>query len=404
MKKKRKKIHPNGFQKIVYAVARPIVKHNVKKKYGFSIPKEDVLDIKEPFICVSNHTTDNDMIYTMLAIKNHMYFVCSEHLWRAGLLSRLMVFGGNPIPMFKGSVAVSTTQEIMRRVRDGNNICIFPEGSRTFNGKTNPIAASTGKLIKAANCGLVTFHLQGGYFVAPRWTKKTRRGPIWGSVVRYYTKDEIKKMSVDEVNEILRTDLYEDAYETMAKNPIPYKGEDLAEGIENFLFICPNCKGFETIRSHGDEFHCTCCDMKGRIDEYGTLSGEKLPFTTIPQWEDWENEEFDAIYARQGNNMHFTNEDVTLTELHPDHTTEVRYVGTLTADRDGMYIGDYKFNFLELQGTEYINLGNTFLLTYDGIHYSLDAKYLNGVKYRKLYFKRMEEECQQNGRKFDFGK
>ncbi len=402
MKQKKKPIRPNLFQRVVMAVATPVARVYVKWKYGFSVQQR--LKMDEPFIAMSNHTTDNDMIYLALAVKNYLYFVCSEHLFRNGLASKLLVLAFNPIPLFKGSVASTTTREILTRLRDGNNIGIFPEGSRSFNGKTNPIAASTGKLVKHAKCALVTFKLQGGYFVAPRWTKQWRRGPIWGAVVQVYSSAQLAEMSVEQINQIIHDDLWEDAYQTQKQNPRKYVGDRRAKGIENFLYICPNCGGFETIRSEKNDFFCTQCRMTGHYDEYGLLSGEKLPFTTVPDWEDWQNVQFDRLYDQAKEGPLFTNHQVTLYEIGLEHTRTPILTDTLTGDKEGLYIGGYSFLFIKMEGTEYINLGNTFLFSYEGKFYDLTADYLCGVKYRKLYFKRLEREAALTGKAFDIAK
>ena len=43
------------------------------------------------------------------------------------------------------------------------------------------------------------------------------------------------------VYELLKNDLYEDAYERQLAEPQKYKGKNIAEGMENLLFICPEC-------------------------------------------------------------------------------------------------------------------------------------------------------------------
>ena len=398
-KKKNKKKKPNLLQRGILRLGRFLFRISMKKKYGFYI--ENPVTVDEPFLAMSNHATDNDMMFTILGIKNFMYFVCSEHLFRGGFGAKLLVRLMDEIPLFKGSVAANTTREIIKRIRDGNNICIFPEGSRTFDGRTNPIAESTGKLVKIAKCALVTFHMQGGYFVQPRWAKTWRRGPISGAVVKVYSSQELEKMSVEEINAIIRRDLHEDAYETQEKNPQKYTGERLAEGIENILYMCPHCGGFETIRSKDNRFWCEACDMEAVYDEYGMFSGKHVVYPTVPKWVDWEEQVFEEQYADPDYVFGYRNENVTLSEIHTDHTQTDLMTGTLTADREGMYIGDYRFLYTEMEGTEYINLGNTFLFSYHNVYYSMQSDYLCGVKYRKLYIKRKELEAAQKGKRFD---
>lgn len=403
MKTDRKVKKPTWYQRLIFAIARPIAAFHLRRKYGFVLPKREKID--GPFIFVSNHLTDNDMMFACLACKNIMYFVCSEHLFRGGLGGRLLVKAFDEIPLFKGSIAIKTTKEIMMRIKDGNSICIFPEGSRTFDGRTNPIAEATGKLIKYAGCDLVTFHLEGGYFVQPRWAKTWRRGPISGGIVKHYTKDEIAAMSVEEINEILRRDLAEDAYARQKISPKKYVGERLAEGIENILYFCPHCRSLESIRSKDDRFTCTVCHAEWIYDEFGMISevAKETPFATVPDWSDWEDRYFDELYERESE-LSFSNDGVTLIEITPDHKEIPICTGTLVGDKNGLSIGDHYFPYLEMEGTEYVNLGNTFLFCLGHTYYSMTAEYLGGIKYRKLYQKCKMQEAQRTGKHFDIAK
>ena len=50
-------------------------------KYSYSTAQAPDLDF--PYMVMSNHTTEADMIMLMRAFKKHMYFVCGEHLLRS---------------------------------------------------------------------------------------------------------------------------------------------------------------------------------------------------------------------------------------------------------------------------------------------------------------------------------
>ena len=401
--KGRKKVRQRWYQIILLKLAGLFYGAHLKNKYGFSIPRDKRVDLDEPFIIMSNHLTDNDMVFLVNASKKPLFFVCSEHLARAKGGSKLLLKLFNPILMFKGSIGMGTTREILERLRDGNNICIFPEGSRTFDGRTNPIAHSTGKLVKMAGCALVTFHMEGGFFVQPRWAKTWRKGPISGGIVNVYSKEQLKDMSSEEVYEAIVKDIAEDAYARQKMKPAKYTGDRLAEGLENVFYICPKCHKYETIKTEDDRFFCSC-GLTGKYDEYGFISSPDVPWTTIPEWMDWESEEFDRRYDDPADPMSFSNEGATLIEIGRDHSEKVLAEGTFYGDRNGFKIGDYSFDYLDMEGTEYINLGNTFLFAINKIYYSVTADYLGGVKYRKLYIRKKEEQMLATGKNFDIAK
>ena len=84
-------------------------------------------------------------------IPRQMYFVGSEHISRWKFFYKLIRFIFAPIMRYKGSVASQTVLEVLRKTRSGENVCIFAEGNRSWDGLTNPILPSTGKMAKKAS-------------------------------------------------------------------------------------------------------------------------------------------------------------------------------------------------------------------------------------------------------------
>lgn len=248
----------------------------LKFGYTFKVAK----DLPDHYIVLSNHTTDYDCVLVACSFKKQMYYVASEHIarWKHGF--KLLNWALAPILRKKGTSAASAIIDILRKVRKGANVCMFAEGVRSWDGLSCPITSTTGGLVKAARCGLVTYRISGGYFTSPMWsTKNTRRGYLHGEPVHVFTAEQIAAMSEDEVNRIIREDLYEDAYARQLEKPIKYKGKRLAESMENLLYLCPCCGGEDTLRSKNDRVFCTSCDLSFTYDVYGTLHG--APDTTV---------------------------------------------------------------------------------------------------------------------------
>ncbi len=218
-----------------------------------------------------------------------MYFVASEHIARWKTLYRFLRFAAEPIMRYKGTVGGATVIEALRKIKAGASVCIFAEGVRTWDGVTCPIRSSTGKMVKSARCGLVTYKITGGYFVSPGWSDSgTRKGPLYGSPVTVYTKEQLALMSADEINHIINRDLYEDAYERQLKNPQKYTGNALAEGLENLFYICPNCNRMDSLSTNDNLIRCNSCNMTFTYNEYGMF--ENAPFQTVREYSLWQQQ------------------------------------------------------------------------------------------------------------------
>lgn len=213
-----------------FTTLKPVAKLIVNLKFNYRYKINDPLS--EPYIVLSNHVTDFDPILLGLAFQQPMRFVASEHVARWGFLYKLLKFCFDPILRYKGSLATNTIREMFQTIKNGQNVCIFAEGIRSWDGCSCPILPSTGKMVKSARCGMVTYRLTGGYFASPGWSESTRRGEISGSVVHVYTKEEMAKMTAEEINDIIVRDLYEDAYARQIKEPKKYKTKKGAEGLD----------------------------------------------------------------------------------------------------------------------------------------------------------------------------
>lgn len=376
----RKAVRPTLFQRCVLVFTRVFIRARMKHKYAYDI---EPVKIDEPFIMLSNHTTDNDMLFALFAVKNHMYFLCSEHLIRQSAFMAWSVKVLNEIPIFKGSVGAGPTREMLLRIREGNNICIFPEGHHSINGCTEVLDEGCAKLVKHARCALVTFHISGGYFVQPRWSALWRRGPVKGEIVRIMKPDEIASLSSEELTEIINRDLYEDAYAVQQQDPKEYLCEETASGIENAFLICPRCGAIESFHSEGDRFYCDKCGLEGRYDAYGKITGEDIHYDSVRDWFNWQSEEFRRRY--DDGICTYSSNDVTLTEITSDHQEKVLAHGVLTGTKDGLTIGEYSFPYKSMDDMDFIRQDNEMLFCIDRHNYSLKSKYLGGVKYHMLY-------------------
>ena len=368
--------------KLVYRLAKIFAAPAILAKYSYTTDDVPVTDY--PCIIMANHTTEVDMLMVGSACSKFMYFVCGEHLLRSKY-AKLIVKYFDPITEFKGAIGTGAVREILRRTKAGYNVMIFPEGSRSFNGETVPLSSSIGKLVKKSGAGLVTYHMQGGYFIAPRWAYTFRKGPASGKVVHVYSPDDLKAMSVQEVTDIINTDLYENAYDTQRKAPQKYTGERLAEGIENYLLICPECGAYDSLESHGNEFSCTCCGKKAVYTEEGFLDGD-FRYDSVYDWGKWVAEKFAQDQrGRDPSELLFTETDVKLYKITPEHEQIDLMTGTMTVYSDRLEFEDKVFPFAEMPTVSMLYYGKTLLFTFDGTYYGITGEHFHASKCSMLY-------------------
>ena len=288
----------NKRHEFIWKVVRNLFRRTWANKFNFEY--DNIEAGYSPYIVLSNHLTNWDPILIGLSFRKFMYYVASDHILRMGLISKLLEFAMAPIARLKTAQETQTVISIFRRLKEKFNICIFAEGTNSFDGVTGEVLHSTGKLIKRAGVALVTYKFTGSYLTFPRWARYVHKGKMEGRLVQIYSPENIASMTEEEIYKAISKDIYSDAYEEQEKNPVVFKGKKPAEYLETVLYCCPKCKQFGTLKSHGDLLSCTC-GFKVRYNEYCYFEipggKDEPPFKTVRDWIKWERNEVCAFTA-----------------------------------------------------------------------------------------------------------
>ena len=352
---------------IIYRTLYHIIKWPVKALFGFTCENDT---IEEPTLVVSNHVTDVDFFFVAIGLQGkHMYYVASEHIFRLGWVSKLINWLVAPIARRKGTTAMDTAMSMVRKLRAGHSVCVFGEGESSWNGLTIPVYPATATLARASGKPMKTYRIEGGHLTMPRWGKGIRRGRVHAHVVNTYTPEQLKKMTVEEINEAINRDLYEDAWERQKQNPVRYRSRKRAQCIETALFLCPECRRIGTI--HGKKHHVTCdCGFRVDMTEYGTFEPAK-PFENIAQWDKWQmeclkNHDF-AAEAK------LLDHEMTMYRLNENNVKEEIARGDLWLDGDVLRMGDHAFELSAINSLALIQK-RVMILTCEEGYFELRAE------------------------------
>ncbi len=375
---KDKRRHERTYAFLRFTLRRPLAAF-------FRCDIEQAPEVEGSYLVLSNHNTDYDFLFAGASFKRHMYYVISEHTMQHGFASRLLRYFISPISRLKGTTASSTAMNIIRTLRSGSNVCLFAEGNRSFNGETCPILPSTGKLARASGASLVTYRIDGGYMVTPRWSHSMRRGKMHAHIIGVYSPEQLRAMTDDEVNALICRDLYENAYTRQEEWRAVYKGKRLAEGLEHILFICPECGRISSMRSEGNGFSCEC-GLHGTYDEYGYLNG--VPYRTVLDWDRWQQERLPQIIdaAESEDEVLFSDEAISLITVDEQHNPHTLVAGRLSMTKRAITLGDYCFPLVEIEGSPAIYSHASTVFFHGGVHYELKSeRYFCAVKYVRAY-------------------
>ena len=361
---------------LIYRFLAILVRPVLRAKFNLSGEK---LQADGPFLLVSNHVTGWDPLLVGVCLGGRQaYFVASEHIFRLGLLTKVLHWLLAPIPRRKASTGMDTVKACLRHLHAGHSVCLFAEGEQCWDGRTGPIFPATGKLAKSSGAALVTFRLEGGYLSLPRWGKHICRGAVHGHPVGVYSPEELKKLSPQEINALIERDIAEDAWARQRQRPVRYRGKRRAEGMERALYACPGCRRIGTLRTDRDRVFCPC-GFERRYTEYGFFEPRE-PFETLADWDLWQRELLRARdFAHEGDLL-FQDEGLELKRVQSDHREELLTLGTLRQFEDRLECEGQRFPLPEIRSMAMVQ-AHLLLFSSGGNYYQLRSS--TGVNLRK---------------------
>ena len=324
--------------KLLWSMARPLCIAATKVIFNYDA---DVYRGEGPYLVLANHNAELDPMLVACSFPQPLYFVASEHIMRKGCVSDFLRWGTRIITRQKGGNASATVRSIVRNLQDGNNVCLFPEGNRSWDGVTAPVTPSTGKMARMSGAKLITYRTEGVYFANPRWSGgNVRRGKTHGRVVGVYEPEYLKSLTAGAVQELIETDIREDAYDRQKQVRTSFHGRKLAEHLETMLFICPNCKSEGTMRSKGNYFYCEKCGARHRYTPEGFFAGDDVIYDTVLDWNIWQNDVIREKCLAAGDEPIFSDTDMLLYKVSTGESEAFISAGELTLYRDRLVLPD----------------------------------------------------------------
>jgi len=323
-KKKEKRYHRLAI------LLRPPARLAMKIACGYR--QEPLPELPEPFILLSNHTTNLDAVCVGANIPKDMYFVAGEQIFRSKFGEKLFGSLLMAIKRLKGSVDAASLRAMVRSARDGKNLCMFAEGTRSFTGKTRQLHPTTAGLVKLLKANVVTYRISGGYLQFPRWGQR-RFGRITGRVVHVYTAEEIAGMSKKQVMETISRDLFENAAVDREKARVRGSKKHLAEGLQTVLFLCPKCGGIDTLHAQGNQLSCSC-GLKLTYELPGVFAQEDAPFPSEVEWDDWQQAQLPSLLEKSGDAPIFRDKDLQVLQNDGNFNTTLLETGDISISKN----------------------------------------------------------------------
>jgi len=161
-----------------------------------------------PIILAPNHQSHLDPPLVGSCCPRRMSYMARASLFHFAPFAWLIrSFGAFPIDREAGR-GIAGVKETLRRLKDGHVIMMFPEGTRTPDGRIHPFRSGIRTLAVRSDAVIVPVAIEGAYQAWPRWRMFPRLGtihihygePLWPEQIRELGEDAL----VEEVERRVR--------------------------------------------------------------------------------------------------------------------------------------------------------------------------------------------------------
>lgn len=272
---------PNWFcYKLAQAVSWFVATFVFKRK----ILRNEIRGKNGPFVVIANHEAAWDFVNLIGARTRPMTFVISKSFYSSlPIQSFLEKLGVIPKQQFQTNTA--DLKKMKAVVDRGDPLVIYPAGLMCEDGLSTPIPGATYKFLKWMNVDIYVARTRGTYFVMPKWGKGLRPGRTYMDIYKLFSKEELEQIPVEEVQKRADEALLYDAYREQEELKVRYWNNRNIRGLENVLYMCPECGAEFSIGVMGDStLCCSQCGFTAVSDEFGFLQTEKGQLRYVSDW------------------------------------------------------------------------------------------------------------------------
>jgi len=234
-------------------------------------------------IVLATHTSNKDHFLTAMALyPRRVTFVMSEHFFANKLLRPLLkIMCAIPKKMFCPDTR--SVLSMLRAIREGNTLLLFPEGRLTCNGVSCPITPGTAELVRNLGVPVYTITSEGAGKTFPKWAKKPRIGRIDVRLNKLFDGPELKEMLIGDIENKISDAISHNAWESLPE--AKFRSKAPAEGLDGILWKCPECGAEHTLICKDNKIVCSECGLTATVDAHGQISGIES-IKTIADWYD----------------------------------------------------------------------------------------------------------------------
>ena len=247
---------------------------------------------KEPCLILMNHSSFIDLkIVSKIFFPRKYGIVCTSDGFVGFGMSLLMrLIGCIPTQKFVTDVSLIKDMEYLLKKKKCS-VLMYPEASYSFDGKATPLPRKMGVLLKKLGVPVVTVITQGAFARDPLYNcLQKRKVDVRADVRLLATAEQVKSMTVAQLDELLEEAFSFDNFKWQQENKICIDEPFRADGLNRILYRCPHCSAEGKTEGKGITLTCHGCGKTYTLTEYGFLEADDgdAAFAHIPDWYAWQ--------------------------------------------------------------------------------------------------------------------
>jgi 1-acyl-sn-glycerol-3-phosphate acyltransferase len=145
--------------------------------------REWVRELERPVIFAANHSSHADTSLILHALTDRardrtVVAAAADYWFKRPLLGNIVSLFLNTFPFSRTGGAQAQLHSSSQLLKSGWNLVLFPEGSRSPDGRIHEFKPGVGHLANETGTPVVPMHIRGAYQVMPRGQKLPLPGPI----------------------------------------------------------------------------------------------------------------------------------------------------------------------------------------------------------------------------------
>ncbi len=249
---------------------------------------------KEPCLILMNHSSFIDLkIVSKIFYPRRYGIVCtSDGFVGFGMALLMRLIGCIPTKKFVTDVSLVKDMEYLLKKKK-SSVLMYPEASYSFDGTATPLPRKMGVLLKKLGVPVVTVITHGAFARDPLYNcLQKRKVKVSADVTLLATAEEVKQMSVAQLDALLDKAFSFDNFRWQQENNVRIDEPFRADGLNRILYRCPHCETEGKTEGKGVTLTCHNCGKVYTLTEYGELEAAdgQPAFTHIPDWYDWQRQ------------------------------------------------------------------------------------------------------------------